>query len=234
MLLLTNPHAIAEALERRPQQVRAVLDGEDRRRHFEPVWRSVLERARAQGVTVTHAGGHGFGGPCALVQELAPLPVEQLFASPKRGLWVALDNLVEPQNIGTIIRTSSFFGLDGVLILQDRAAPLSREVYDHASGTLEHVPFSVETDRAGALDAAKRAGLTVVATDSQATQTIEELRAPGPLLLVMGSEQVGVNPLTLSSCDELVKITGYGLAPCLNVGVAAGICIANLAGRRTT
>jgi 23S rRNA (guanosine2251-2'-O)-methyltransferase len=232
MLLLSNPHAVAAVLERRPQHVRAVLEGEDRRNHFEPVWRSVAELARAQGVTVTPPSGHGFGGPCALVHELAPQPVVQLFASPKRGLWLALDNLLEPANIGTIIRTASFFALDGILVLQDRAVPLNGEIYDHANGTFADVPFSVETDRAGALDAAKRAGLTIVGTDSQAQQTIEELRAPGPLLLVMGNERVGVDPYTLSRCDELVKITGNGPAPCLNVGVAAGICIANLVGRR--
>jgi 23S rRNA (guanosine2251-2'-O)-methyltransferase len=75
------------------------------------------------------------GGNIATVKERPPVGLEELFASVdgnSSGLWLALDQIQDPHNLGAIFRTAAFFGVRGIVITKDRSAPLTATVYDVA------------------------------------------------------------------------------------------------------
>jgi 23S rRNA (guanosine2251-2'-O)-methyltransferase len=191
----------------------------------------VVEGERADPRRREREGGRA--GPEASVKERAPVTFEALYArrggEAGPGLWLALDSLQDPHNVGSIFRSAAFFGVRGIVMTSDRAAPLSAVVYDVASGGVEAVPFAVETNLRRALQAAKDAGLWILGSSEHATKAIEDVPRDRPWLLVLGNEEYGLRRLTLETCDEVCQIPPKGDAvTSLNVSVAAGILIATL------
>src|SRR5690606_16748558 len=119
-----------------------------------------------------HEGRSGAGE--AIVKEHGGGPLDELLAdvdpSATGGLWLALDHIQDPHNVGAIFRTAAFFGVKGIILTRDRSAPLNATVYDVASGGIEYVPFSLQTNLARSLDVAKERGLwTLGAAEESAT-----------------------------------------------------------------
>jgi 23S rRNA (guanosine2251-2'-O)-methyltransferase len=173
----------------------------------------------------------------ALVKEREGLATEELFAGAKekargKGLWLALDSLQDPHNVGAIFRTAGFFGVQGILVTDERSAPLSSTVYDVASGGLEYVPFTLQTNLQRGFEVAKEAGLWILGTSEHARDDLSKIQADRPWLLVIGNEERGMRRLTEESCDVLCKISshekGGGGVDSLNASVATGIFISTL------
>jgi len=237
-LALRNPHAVLAAFRARPADVFSVrLPGG----RAPGAWERVAEQAQQIGTPVVAAerpdprrrdreGGRA--GPEASVKERAPIALDALYAGAtgaKGGLWLALDSLQDPHNVGSIFRSAAFFGVRGIVMTSDRAAPLSAVVYDVASGGVEAVPFAVETNLRRALEAAKAAGLWILGSSEHATRNVEEVPRDRPWLLVLGNEEEGLRRLTLETCDEVCQIVPKGEdVTSLNVSVAAGILVATL------
>ncbi len=244
-LRLKNPHSILAALERRPRDVLEVCPPPA---GGGPAWEAVRQHAGELGVRVVtgprkartecRRGGHEVktgreGGGEAVVRELPGVSLEELFRPAeqhpdRRGLWLALDCLQDPHNLGAILRTASFFGVRGTLMTADRAAPLSGVVYDVASGGVEHVPFSIQTNLSQSLEAAKEAGLWVLGTSEHAETDAADVPRDRVWLLVIGNEAKGLRRLTAEHCDQMCRITPRGAVDSLNASVAAGILIARL------
>jgi 23S rRNA (guanosine2251-2'-O)-methyltransferase len=149
--------------------------------------------------------------------------------SASRGrLWLALDQIQDPHNVGAIFRTAAFFGVAGILITRDRSAPLNGTVYDVASGGVEIVPFSNPPNLSRALEVAKKAGLWVLGASEHADRDISQVDRSRSWVLVLGNEEKGLRRLTIENCDELCRITSRSTIGSLNVSVAAGILIAAL------
>lgn len=240
-LVLKNPHSVLAALETRPVDVFEVrLD----RSAAGETWRSVADVARAAGVTVREAlpaaqrprrgpeRERRGGGSEALVRERTGCELDALFASgqDETGLWLALDQLQDPHNVGAVFRTAAFFGVRGIVVTRDRSAPLSSAVYDVASGGLEYVPFSVQTNLARAVETAKRAGLWVLGTSEHAATDVAGIDRARRWLLIVGNEERGLRRLTLDHCDEVCRLTPRGPIGSLNVSVATGVLVAALTG----
>lgn len=244
---LRNPHSILATFERRPE---AVIDVRLPEGPASDAWREVEQQAKAHRVPVvrgaTHservgrrgqreaAGGRG-GIAEATVKERPDVPAELLFANddgtkpaPHR-LWLALDQLQDPHNVGAIFRTAAFFGVAGILLTRDRSAPLNGTVYDVASGALEVVPFSHPSNLSHAIDVAKEAGLWVLGASEHAPRDAREVDRDRSWLLVLGNEERGLRRLTLDKCDETCRLTAQGEIGSLNVSVAAGVLMALLA-----
>lgn len=166
----------------------------------------------------------------ALVRERAPTDLRDLFAAAQEqpGLWLALDQIQDPHNLGALFRTAAFFGIRGVVLTRHKSAPMTSTVYDVASGGVEYVPFSLETNLRQSLDAAKEAGLWVLGTSEHATRAVWEVDRDRSWLVVLGNEEAGLRRLTTETCDELCSIPGQGGIGSLNVSVAAGILMATL------
>jgi 23S rRNA (guanosine2251-2'-O)-methyltransferase len=178
-----------------------------------------------------------FGLAEAVVKERPPVPLEELFASSagsltsggQRGLWLALDSLQDPQNVGAIFRSAAFFGVKGIIVTQERSAPLSSAVYDVASGGMEYVPFTLQVNLQRAFEVAKKSDLWILGSSEHAHDDVESIPLDRSWLLVLGNEEKGMRRLTEESCDMLCKVSSRGQVGSLNVGTAAGILISRLA-----
>jgi 23S rRNA (guanosine2251-2'-O)-methyltransferase len=167
------------------------------------------------------------------VKEKTAVSAEELFAHAKdradgKGLWLALDSLQDPHNVGAIFRTAAFFGVQGIMLTQERSAPLSAAAYDVASGGLEYVPFTLQTNLQRGFEVAKEAGLWILGTSEHSPDSLSSIQKDRPWLLVLGNEEHGMRRLTQEACDLLCKIPPAGRVTSLNVSVAAGIAISAL------
>lgn len=226
-IYLKNPHSVLAVLKKRPKDVFEI------RLPAKPggAWGVVRERAERVGVRV-FAGGHGRsrGGDAeAAVKEHPGCDLAALFAD-GAGLFLVLDTVQDPQNLGAIFRSAAFFGVRGVLLSRDRSASMTGAVYDVASGGVEYVPFSVQTNLSRALDVAKDAGLWVLGTSEHAEKELSAFSADRSWLLVLGNEESGMRRLTRDKCDEVCRIAPRGAIGSLNVSAAAAICMYHFSG----
>ena len=250
MLTLRNPHSILAAILARPgdiENIQLPADGGD-------AWAKVAQAARAARIKISSGGGpreslrnsqrdrrsevDRDGGRLssgeARVQESEGVPLEALFSDARersggKGLWLALDSLQDPQNIGAIFRAAAFFGVEGILLTQERSAPLSSTVYDIACGGLESVPFTLQVNLQRAFEKAKAEGLWILGTSEHAKESLFEVKRDRPWLLVLGNEEKGIRRLTEESCDVLCSVPPRSkTVTSLNVSVAAGIAISHL------
>ena len=229
-IYLKNPHSILAVIEKRPQDIFEIRLPA---KQGGGVWRTVRERAKEIGVRVffgrgeqgSARQGRSRGGDAeAAVKEHPGCDLSEMFAD-NMGLFLALDTVQDPQNLGAIFRTAAFFGVRGVLLSRDRSAPLSDAAYDVASGGVEYVPFSVQTNLSRALDVAKDAGLWVLGTSEHAEKDLSAFAADRSWLLVLGNEESGMRRLTRDKCDEVCRIVPRGAIGSLNVSAAAAICV---------
>lgn len=225
-IYLKNPHSVLAVIEKRPQDV---IEVRLPAKQGGGAWRTVRERAEEIGVRVFAGRGEGHGrsrgGDAeAAIKEHPGCDLAELFAD-NGGLFLALDTVQDPQNLGAIFRSAAFFGVRGVLLTRDRSASMTGAVYDVASGGVEYVPFSVQTNLSRALDVAKDAGLWVLGTSEQAEKDLSAFSADRSWLLVLGNEERGMRRLTRDKCDEICRIPPRGAIGSLNVSAAAAICI---------
>jgi 23S rRNA (guanosine2251-2'-O)-methyltransferase len=146
------------------------------------------------------------------------------------AVWLALDCLQDPHNVGAVFRTAAFFGIRGVVLTKDRSAPMSSTVYDVASGGVEQVPFVQTPNLAAALKAAKAAGVWVLGSSEHAERDVTQIPRDRPWLLVIGNEEHGLRRLSQELCDDVCRITPRGPLGSLNASVAAGVLMATLRG----
>lgn len=236
-LTLRNPHSVLAALQTRPEDVFEVLLAPGTP---SPKWSEVAELARSHSIPIRtnlappdkrHEGkSERTGAAVALVRERADRLVDELFvdATPNEGLWLALEQLQDPHNVGAIFRTAAFFGVKGIILTRERSAPLSATVYDVSSGGLEHVPFAIVPSLSRAITLAKEAGVTVIGTSEHAARNVDDVPLDRPHLLIFGNEEHGLRRVTAENCEELVQLAPRGLIQSLNVSVAAGVCMSKL------
>jgi len=140
---------------------------------------------------------------------------------------VVLDQLSDPNNFGTIIRSAAFFGADGVVWLKNRAVDLTPTVLRVAVGGADLVRLFRVTNLARALELLKDRGFWVYGFDERGEATLAETAFADKAALVIGAEGGGLRHRTKQLCDELVRIPGGrpGLES-LNAAVATGIVLA--------
>jgi len=139
-------------------------------------------------------------------------------------VFVALEAVRDPGNLGTIIRTADTVGAAGVLLVGDTVDPFSIEAVRATMGSIFHVPIARMTQTGFTALAARWPG-TIAGTHLQATTDYRQAAYRGPVLLVMGSEQAGLTPDLSAACGTLVKIPMAGRADSLNLAVATGVML---------
>jgi len=239
-LTLHNPHSALAALKTRPDDVLAV-EGTSA---GGPAWDEVFLMARENQVRVSKAtpkaGGRKPGhkpvrsSACsATVRPRHSVDLAELFAmvgnEEDHGVWLALDQIQDPQNLGAIFRSAAFFGVKGILLTDSRSAPLSSTAYDIASGGIEFVPFSVCSNLASALKIAKERELWILGTSEHESRPLSEIERDRNWLVVLGNEEKGLRKATLDCCDLTCGIQsapGAGVQS-LNVSVAAGAILSH-------
>lgn len=139
---------------------------------------------------------------------------------------IVLDQISNPQNLGTILRDAAFFGADAIMLLKNRSVDITPVVTRVAVGGAEFVKIFKVINLARSLDALKAAGYWVYGLDERGEKTLAETDFKGKVALVLGAEGEGLRSRTSQFCDALVRIPGGrpGLES-LNVGVATAIAL---------
>ena len=142
---------------------------------------------------------------------------------------LALDQLSDPQNLGTILRSAAFFGVDAVLVLKNRSAEVTPLVARVAVGGAELVDTYRVTNLARSLDTLKQLGFWVYGLDERGPATLAQTDFDARAVLVVGAEGEGLRQRTRQFCDALVRIPGGrpGLES-LNAGVATAVALSEL------
>ena len=148
--------------------------------------------------------------------------VENL-ASP--ALFLVLDNVQDPHNLGACLRTADATGVHGVIITKDNSTGITPTVCKVASGAAETVPVYQVTNLARTLRWLKGEGLWIMGADGETSQTVYTTDFTIPLALVVGTEGKGLRRLTKEQCDMLVAIPMMGQVESLNLSVATGVLL---------
>ncbi len=135
---------------------------------------------------------------------------------------VVLDGILDPHNLGSIIRSAECAGAHGVIIGKRRSASVTAATVKASAGATEHVKIARVVNIPAAIDELKRAKLWVAGADMTG-RPMNQQGLNGPLALVIGGEGDGLSKLTKDKCDFLVAIPQYGKIGSLNAGVAAGV-----------
>jgi TrmH family RNA methyltransferase len=144
---------------------------------------------------------------------------------PKAGdVWVALEAVRDPGNLGTIVRTCDAVGAAGVILVGDTVDPFSVEAVRATMGSVFAVPLA-RTSRAEFVKLAGAWQGTVVGTHLKATDDYRAVGYRAPVLLVMGGEQAGLTPEVAGALRTLVKIPMAGKADSLNLAVATAVML---------
>jgi 23S rRNA (guanosine2251-2'-O)-methyltransferase len=145
---------------------------------------------------------------------------------------VVLDGVEDPHNLGAIIRTADGAGADGIVIPERRAVGVTATVAKTAAGAAEHLPVARVTNIARTLEDLKKENIWTVGLDERGSQSYDALDYKMDCALVLGAEGAGLHDLVRKRCDFLVSIPMLGKVPSLNVSVAAGVVMYEVARQR--
>jgi tRNA G18 (ribose-2'-O)-methylase SpoU len=145
------------------------------------------------------------------------------------GAALALDRVRNPYNIGALLRTAAFFGLDAALLGAPAPhAGLAPTAVRVAEGGAEYMRLCRTTDLATTLSRLRERGVRVVGAEGRATTSAIGYAFERPTVIVVGNEREGLGERIRSLCNALVAVPGHGAVESLNVAVAGGILMAEL------
>jgi 23S rRNA (guanosine2251-2'-O)-methyltransferase len=235
-------HSVLAVLESKRQINRIWVTN---RLHYDPRFHSLLNQAKANGAVIDEvdlkrldrlSDGANHQGIIAQVAPHEYIDLGELIVSAKAKakdpVIVIADGIVDPQNLGAIIRTAEAMGAQGLVIPQRRAVGITSAVMKVAAGALEHFPVARVVNLSRAIEELKEAGFWIYGTTSQSSNLIHSVDCKRALGLVVGSEGEGLSLLTQRSCDLLVSIPLAGKTPSLNASVAAAIALYEIYAQR--
>ncbi len=232
--LIYGIHAVKAVLERDPARfVEAyVLKGRQDDRLL-----PVLNELSRMGVSIQEmnrkvlddkAKGANHQGLIAKVKPAKQLnehDLELIVDQQENPLFLVLDGVTDPHNLGACLRNADAAGVAAVIVPKDKSAPMTATVSKVACGAAETVPLVRVTNLARTMRAMQEKGVWFVGTAGEATHDIYQSKLTGSLAIVMGAEGDGMRRLTRETCDGLIKIPMAGSVSSLNVSVASGICL---------
>jgi 23S rRNA (guanosine2251-2'-O)-methyltransferase len=240
--LLYGIHSVTEALAAGRREIVEVF----LQRGQETVARlqAAAEAARAAGIPVRELGAAQLSSLCgsaahqgvaARVSGYACRDLGEVLdaaGAAETGPYLALDQIVDPHNLGAVLRTALCAGVYAVLLPRDRSAPPTPAVSRISAGALEHVRLVHVVNLVRGLETLKSAGRWVVGLERAAEQSIHQADLRIPLALVVGGEGKGMRPLVRRTCDLLVSIPQFGPLDSLNASVAAGVALFEIGRQR--
>lgn len=136
---------------------------------------------------------------------------------------ILLDELEDPHNLGSILRTADAVGAHGVIIPKRRAVGLTATVAKASTGAIEYIPVARVTNLARTIDELKDRGVWIVGTDAKGKEDYRNVDGKMPIGLVIGSEGKGMGRLVKEKCDFLLRLPMQGSVTSLNASVAASL-----------
>lgn len=152
--------------------------------------------------------------------------IDELFdkaaAKEEPPFFLILDNINDPHNLGSIMRTADAVGAHGIIIPKRRSVGLTSVVAKTSTGAIEHVPVARVTNLVNTVKELKDRGLWVFGTDMNGTD-YRRFDAKGPVGIIIGNEGKGISPLLKKTVDEMLTIPMIGHVQSLNASVAASL-----------
>lgn len=231
--LIAGKHSVAEAL-RAGRSINKIWIAEGtQQKQMQPI----LTEAKKRGVVVQTADkrkldtlvpGIQHQGVVAQAAPYVYAEVEDLLAAAaakdEDPFLLILDEIEDPHNLGSILRTADCTGVHGVIIPKRRSAQVNTTVSKTSAGAAEYVPVARVSNLAQTMEKLKEAGVWIAGTDVRAEGEIYETDVfKGPVALVIGNEGEGMGRLVRETCDVLVKLPMQGQINSLNASVAAGV-----------
>jgi 23S rRNA (guanosine2251-2'-O)-methyltransferase len=136
-----------------------------------------------------------------------------------------LDNIIDPHNLGALIRTSLCVGVNGVIIPKDRSAQPTPIVSKISAGALEHIRLSRVTNMVNTIKMLKESGLWIAGMDKISSESIFTCDLIGFNVIVIGGEGKGIRPLVKKHCDTLLSIPQTGPLDSLNASAAGAVVL---------
>ena len=138
---------------------------------------------------------------------------------------LVLDEIQDPQNLGTLLRTAEAVGIHGVMVPFRRTASVTPSVVSASSGAVEHLLIT-QINLAQGIEELKTKGAWVIGLDGgPGSKPIDQVDLSGNLVIVVGSEGSGMRPLTRKICDHLVRLPMHGQIDSLNAAVAGSVAL---------
>jgi len=152
---------------------------------------------------------------------------KEIFARAKSpALFVAVDGVTDPRNVGAIARSAAAFSADGLLIPERRNAPLTAAAWKSSAGAAARLPIAQVTNLVRSMQDAKEFGCFVVGLDGDADTSVDAMEiADQNLYVVVGSEGRGLSRLVRENCDLLISIPMSNTVESLNASVAMSIAL---------
>ncbi|KAF0220058.1 MAG: hypothetical protein FD174_1503 [Geobacteraceae bacterium] len=227
-----NP--VMEALRGKRRAFELFLAGMGTEKRLEKLLRLAAERR----VPVRHrekedisrlCGTEFHQGVALRVEPFAYAELDEVVAKWKetgeRGLFLILDSVQDPHNLGAIIRSAACAGVHGVIIPRDRAVGVTASVEKTSAGAVETVLIARVANLVQAMEALKQEGFWIYGTAADAAASLYEQDFTGNVALVIGGEGEGIRPLVRKRCDFLVSIPIRGGVSSLNASVAGGVML---------
>jgi 23S rRNA (guanosine2251-2'-O)-methyltransferase len=236
MDILYGVHAVEEALRSGRRRFDHVLVA--RERHDARV-EQLVSQCRQAGVRVRSeprehltqiAGTTSHQGVVAVVRPKEMLTIEDLFEAPAgretgRRLVLALDGVEDPQNLGALLRVADGAGVDGIVLTERRAAPLSPVAVKASAGASEHLRIARVVNLVRALEELKSNNLWIIGLDERGATDYDRFDFTGDCVLVLGREGAGLHDLVRRTCDHLLRIPMAGGVSSLNVSAAGAVVL---------
>lgn len=197
----------------------------------------ILKEADKMGISVEPAGidffnnnfPKGHQGVAARVLSRASVPLEDLLRQRRSQkdvpLFIVLDCIEDPRNLGAIARAADAAGADGIILQHHRSAGPGPEAAKASAGAIEYVPLTIVANIKHAIYKMKEQGITIIGIESGRYPLIWETDLTSPIAVVMGSEGKGMRKTVRDKCDVIASIPMRGKVNSLNVSVAAGIVL---------
>lgn len=134
-----------------------------------------------------------------------------------------LDEIEDPHNLGSILRTADVVGAHGVIIPKRRAVGLTSTVAKSSAGAMEYVPVARVTNIVRTMEELKEKGIWMVGTDALGEQDFRQAKYDMPIGLIIGSEGKGMSRLVKETCDFTVRLPMVGHVTSLNASVAGAL-----------
>lgn len=158
---------------------------------------------------------------------------DSVISSGQRPLFVALDGITDPRNLGAIIRSVAAFGGQGVIVPQRRSVGLTAAAWKTSAGAAVRIPVAMATNLTQTLHALKDRGAFVVGLDGAGEVSLPLLDASDiPVVIVVGSEGKGLSRLVTETCDVIVSIPISRSTESLNAGIAVSVTLYEIARNR--
>ncbi|MEJ9220472.1 23S rRNA (guanosine(2251)-2'-O)-methyltransferase RlmB [Paenibacillus glucanolyticus] len=240
--VVAGKHSVTEALKS-GRTINKIWIAENAQKHLTL---PIIAEAKKLGIVIQHVDkrkldqmvpGVQHQGVVAQAAPYAYVEVEDLLkVAEEKGeppFLLLLDEIEDPHNLGSILRTADCTGAHGVVLPKRRSAQVTATVSKTSAGAVEYVPVARVTNLGQTIDQLKEMGVWVVGTVVDAVQELYDTEVfDGPVVIVIGNESKGMGRLIREKCDVLVKLPMAGKINSLNASVAAGVVMYEVLRRR--